>query len=1497
MKPNVSFERAIRVVSGICVGAAGLIAFLMLLAWITGQWTPGVLIHQRVPMAPTTAGAILLLSLSLFASIHRPNGDRTIRLCWISAACTIALTTFALALNVLLTTSRWVALPVTELAGTPVGVMSPLTAVILLLTAAALFLEVPPLGRRRAYRQTASAFGLIAGLISSWVVLGYVLGTPVLYGTSFVPMALSSGIALGLLSVGLVYHAAPGVWPISILLSGDSEEPSKWTAKGPIVAFSLLFASVAVVGGAYFAMQQASVRRAAQAELNAVADLKLEEIEYWYTERLADTRFFANAEFVARDVQDLLTGTDPDRAAARVLNWLRLLKGGERYARVSIFDAEGRVRLEIPQQTDPPGGKIRPLAAQTAQKNTTTLTDSREGNVNGPHVDIMFPIHAPGADPAVAAPIAVIGLRADLARFLFPIIQKWPTTSATAEILIVRREGNEVLYLNKPRYWKGSPGRLRLPIDQPNLPEAMAIQGRKGVVEGVDYRGVPVVAVLRQVQASQWFTVAKMDQSEIYAASRRQALHMAAVMVLLILAAGLGIVALWRQQNMEYFRAILEQEKRQGVLAQRFEHLMRQANDLILLTNKEGTILEANDRAVQTYARPVSELRETGLSGLCAPEARDAFDRQMAELAENGSIRFETAQQRPDGSAFPVEVSARLVDIGDTEHRLFIAHDITARKEREKEIERLNRLYAALSHINQAIVRSQARAEMLDGVCAALVEHGALQLARICRCDPQTQSISVCAGRGTDGETLSEADFPADNRATGWNSDINTALCENRPVVGRDLAVAPNSREAQFADHTGISASATLPIRHGGNIWGVLVVGAKDADYFGDREMALLQEAVDDVSFALDHLAGEAERRRAEDELRETQQRLSLAVEGARLGLWDWDLRTNAVHFSREYRRQLGYDDGEFSGTFNRWEENLHPDDREWTLATIAEFISKRGQYQEMEFRLRHRNGSYRWILSRAVLQCGRDGAPERMIGCHIDITDRKHSEEALRRSRENLLLAERIAHVGYWERPIDRAAIQWSDEAYRVFGLEPQNQPLDLPAFLLMVHPEDRHAVSEAIRATQEEDKPYNIEYRIMRADGTIRFVHAQGELFLDALGRPDRMFGTMLDITERRRAEEELRETQERLSLTLESSGVGTFDWRISEGKQVWDDNIRRLLGIDPDNYADMKANFMAAVHPEDRDRIFAELMHTMRNQSEIEIEFRVIWRDGGVHDISVRGRVHRDVSGRAVRMTGVCWDITARKEAESILKAYSDRLGRVIEEKTQQLREAQDELVRKGKLAVLGQLAGGVGHELRNPLGVISNAVYFLQLTSNERDETSREYLNIISTEVHNSQKIVSDLLGFARTGRADRSAVALSVLVAEVLAQVSPSKDVEICVNIPEDLPLLSVDPGQIRQVLSNIVLNACQAMQGGGSLTLGARCEGGRVWVSITDTGCGMSGEELSRIFEPLYSTKARGIGLGLSVTKNLVEANEGCIEAESEPGRGSTFTVVLPAQE
>ncbi len=287
--------------------------------------------------------------------------------------------------------------------------------------------------------------------------------------------------------------------------------------------------------------------------------------------------------------------------------------------------------------------------------------------------------------------------------------------------------------------------------------------------------------------------------------------------------------------------------------------------------------------------------------------------------------------------------------------------------------------------------------------------------------------------------------------------------------------------------------------------------------------------------------------------------------------------------------------------------------------------------------------------------------------------------------------------------------------------------------------------------------------------------------------------------------------------------------------------------------------------------------------------------------------------DEKGKIVRFVELIQDITELKEAEEKLKTYSEKLEEMVEERTQELRDAQEELVRIERLAVLGQLAGGVGHELRNPLGVISNAVYYLKMIQPEADDTIREYLETILQEVNNSTEIVSDLLDLSRTKPAERGRIDVSDLINQVLDRHSPPDEVEVTTEIASDLPSVHVDSRQIGQVLSNLVTNGYQAMStcadsaagrpGGGRLIIIAdefclddsiRIPKPEIRIRVSDTGCGISKENMEKLFQPLFTTKSRGIGLGLAVSKSLVVANGGRIKVESEEGKGSTFTVILP---
>jgi PAS domain S-box-containing protein len=276
----------------------------------------------------------------------------------------------------------------------------------------------------------------------------------------------------------------------------------------------------------------------------------------------------------------------------------------------------------------------------------------------------------------------------------------------------------------------------------------------------------------------------------------------------------------------------------------------------------------------------------------------------------------------------------------------------------------------------------------------------------------------------------------------------------------------------------------------------------------------------------------------------------------------------------------------------------------------------------------------------------------------------------------------------------------------------------------------------------------------------------------------------------------------------------------------------------------------------------------------------------------------RLHEQSQAYAARLEQ---EVAERKRAEQALQEYSERLEERVTERTaeleqtiRQLQETQERLTRQEKLAVLGQLAGGVGHELRNPLGVINNALYFLNTILSDAGETVKDYLNLIADRVAEADKIVADLLNLSRTHAAAPQEVGISSLVAETLQRYPPPEAVTVIIPEGVELPPVLVDPQQIGQVLANLVINAYQAMPEGGTLTITTSALPNYVALTLADTGLGMSPEVMGKIFEPLYTTKAKGIGLGLAVSRNLVDVNGGAIEVESQEGQGATFTISLP---
>jgi len=265
-------------------------------------------------------------------------------------------------------------------------------------------------------------------------------------------------------------------------------------------------------------------------------------------------------------------------------------------------------------------------------------------------------------------------------------------------------------------------------------------------------------------------------------------------------------------------------------------------------------------------------------------------------------------------------------------------------------------------------------------------------------------------------------------------------------------------------------------------------------------------------------------------------------------------------------------------------------------------------------------------------------------------------------------------------------------------------------------------------------------------------------------------------------------------------------------------------------------------------------------------------------------------------SVLLSALALYISHLRRSDNEIRRLNEGLELKVAERTRQLLDAQQELVQKEKLATLGQIAGVVGHELRNPLGVMSNAVYFLQAVLTDADDTTREYLGIIKEEITRAEQIIAELLDSVRTKPPHPENIAVGDLFPACMEKCTIPGNIEVRTACCDNPYKICADPQQMTQVFVNLISNAVDAMPDGGTLNIDVQEGTDAEWVrvSVRDTGTGIAPENLDRLFQPLYSTKARGIGLGLAVVKNLTEANGGRVEVESMQGTGTTFTLSLP---
>lgn len=632
------------------------------------------------------------------------------------------------------------------------------------------------------------------------------------------------------------------------------------------------------------------------------------------------------------------------------------------------------------------------------------------------------------------------------------------------------------------------------------------------------------------------------------------------------------------------------------------------------------------------------------------------------------------------------------------------------------------------------------------------------------------------------------------------------------------------------------------------------------------------------------------DRKRTEQALRTSEERLRVALEASRMGTWDWNIQTGLIQWSDNLESMFGLEPGTFDGSFAMFSDRLHPEDRDRVLAAIDRAVVT-GEDYNIEFRILYPNGRIRWALSRGKVLYDQNGQPMRMAGNDIDITDRKQTEAALQESEEHFRqLADHIDAV-FWVKEVAENRFSYISPALeRLWGVQAAEILASPEAWLHYIHPDDREAVVQSFQ-TKVSTGQFDQEYRIVLANDRLRWVRSRCFPLQDETGYIYRLAGISEDITERKQTEATLRQSEEFKNRLLESSPdcIKVLD---VEGRLLYM-NAGGMCVMEIDDLTPyLHQEWLCFWGSEYRPQAEQALAAAKAGQVGIFRGFCPTakgtpkWWEVIVSPI-------RGVSGQTEQVLSVSRDITERKQAE----VERDRL---LEQ--EQAARAEAERANRIKDEFLAILS----HELRSPLNPILGWTKLLQTRKFDPAKTA-EALATIERNVKLQTQLIDDLLDVAKILRGklvmETAPVDLVFVIESAIETVRAAalaKSIRLHSVLPQ-VGRISGDSARLQQVVWNLLSNAIKFTPNQGRVDIALARVGHQAQITVSDTGKGISPHFLPHLFESFQQEDASttrkygGLGLGLAIVRSLVEAHGGTIEADSAgEGQGATFTVRFP---
>ncbi|HYY58394.1 MAG TPA: PAS domain-containing protein, partial [Pyrinomonadaceae bacterium] len=624
------------------------------------------------------------------------------------------------------------------------------------------------------------------------------------------------------------------------------------------------------------------------------------------------------------------------------------------------------------------------------------------------------------------------------------------------------------------------------------------------------------------------------------------------------------------------------------------------------------------------------------------------------------------------------------------------------------------------------------------------------------------------------------------------------------------------------------------------------------------------------------------ERKRAEEALAASARNLKLIIDTMPALAWSTGPDGSADFFNQHYLDYVGLTAEQASGW--GWTAAVHPDDLNSLAVTWASIMASEAP-GEAEARLRRHDGGYRWFLFRANPLRDESGNIVKWYGTNTDIDERKRAVERLQAKQDLLDLAQKSARAMAFDWYIQQDINFWSPEQEALHGMPPGSFDGTYRSWKKTIYPPDWPVVVNALKHGHAAGD-VAAEFRVVWPDGSIHWLLTKGQMFLDDQGKPFRMVGFTTDITPRKLAEEELRRSEAFLVEAQRLSHTGSFSWRPSTNVTTWSNEVYRIFGFDQG--VTLTPDLIGTrIHPDDF-AMWAEAINRTREGGGFELDYRLLMPDRTVKHLHAIAHITRDDAGE-LEYIGAVQDVTAQRVSE-------DALGKL-----------RAELAHVSRAATLGALTASIAHEVNQPLsGIITNASTCLRMLAADPPniDGARETTRRTIRDGNRASEVITRLRALFSKREPTIESVDLNEATREVIAlSLGELKGNRVILRseLADKLPLVAGDRVQLQQVILNLLRNASDAMSGVEDrprqmLIRTEQDDTDRVRLSVKDSGVGFEPETVDRLFQAFYTTKTDGMGIGLSVSRSIIEAHNGRLWATSNEGPGATFSFSIPCE-